>query len=213
VLTVGLTGGYSSGKSFIGRELERLGCKLILADELGRQAIDPGGPAHESVIREFGPGILTENERIDRRKLASIVFPDPAKLARLNALIHPHVFREEQARIAAFAAPDESVIVVVEAAIMVEVGSYRRYDKLIVAVCPEQTQIERAMQRDGTTREEVQARLARQMPLKDKAALADYVIDTSGSKEQTLAQTRTVFQALRAAEAERRAAQMQRAEI
>jgi dephospho-CoA kinase len=200
VLTVGLTGGYASGKSFIAAELERLGAKLIRADDLARAAMEPGGPACADVVREFGPEILHPDGTINRRKLAAIVFPDEARLKRLNALIHPHVFREEQARIqsiqAAFKARGESVIVVVEAAIMIEVGSSNRYDKLVVAACPDELQVSRAMERDGATEPEVRARLARQMPLAEKVRLADYVIDTSGTKEQTLAQTRNVWKAL-----------------
>jgi dephospho-CoA kinase len=203
LLNVGLTGGYASGKSFIAAELERLGAKLIRADELGRAAIEPNGPAYADVVREFGPEILLPHGKVDRRKLAAIVFPDEARLKRLNALVHPHVFREEQARAEAFAHQDESAIVVVEAAIMIEVGTYRRYDKLIVAVCPQQVQIARAMARDGFTEAEVRARLSRQMPLAEKAKLADFRIDTSGAKEHTLAQTRTIWKQLRVLEAAR----------
>lgn len=203
MLNVGLTGGYASGKSFIAAELERLGAKVIRADELGRAAIEPVGPAYPDVVREFGAVILHPDGTVDRRKLASIVFPNQALLQRLNALVHPHVFREEQALAQAYAHHDESAIVVVEAAIMVEVGSYQRYDKLIVAVCPEAVQIARAMARDGFTEAEVRARLSRQMPLDEKAKLADFRIDTSGTKEHTLAQTRTVWKQLRALEAAR----------
>jgi dephospho-CoA kinase len=201
LLNVGLTGGYASGKSFIARELERLGAKLIRADELGRAAIEPNGPAYADVVREFGPEILLPDGTIDRRKLASIVFPDEQRLKRLNSLIHPHVFREEQARAQAYGRQDESAIVVVEAAIMIEVGSWQRYDKLIVAVCPPEVQIARGIARDGFTEAEVRARLSRQMPLAEKAALADFRIDTSGTKEHTLAQTRTIWSQLRTLEA------------
>jgi dephospho-CoA kinase len=205
LLNVGLTGGYASGKSFIAAELERLGAKVIRADELGRAAIEPVGPAYPDVVREFGAVILHPDGTVDRRKLASIVFPNQARLKRLNALIHPHVFREEQALAQAYARQDESAIVVVEAAIMIEVGSWKRYDKLIVAVCPEPVQIARAMARDGVTETEVRARLSRQMPLAEKAALADFRVDTSGTKEHTLVQTRTIWKRLRALEAARTA--------
>ena len=168
------------------------------------------------MIREFGPEILLADGTADRRKLASIVFPDEARLKRLNALIHPHVFREEQARTEAYerqalADNAESCIVVVEAAIMIEVGAWHtngkpRYDKLVVAVCPEEMQIARAMERDHATEQEVRARMSRQMPLAEKAKLADYLIDTSGTKEQTVAGTCRVWKALCALDAERRPA-------
>jgi dephospho-CoA kinase len=198
MLRVGLTGGLASGKSFVGRALADLGCLLIQADELGHQVLEPGGEACEAVIREFGPGILSAEGggAIDRRKLAALVFQDGERLARLNALVHPPVWARERKLLDEYAAGHPRGIGVVEAAILVETGSYRHYAKLIVAVCSEKQQIERAMSRDGMTREQVLGRLSRQMPLAEKIEYADYVIDTSGAKENTLAQTRAVYQAL-----------------
>jgi dephospho-CoA kinase len=200
MLKVGLTGGLASGKSFIGRALESMGAKVIRADELGHRAIEPGGPAYEAVISEFGSGILNEDSTIDRRKLAGLVFPHPERLAKLNDLIHPHVFRMEEELTGRYGAEDPRAIVVVEAAIMIETGSHGRYEKLIVAVCPRELQIGRAMRRDGITREEAEARLARQLPLEEKVRMADFVIDTSESKEETLERTREVYERLRAME-------------
>ncbi len=196
MLRVGLTGGLASGKSFIAEALEGLGCHLIRADELGHRTLEPGGEAYPGVLAEFGGGILKENGEIDRRKLAAEVFDNPERLAVLNRFVHPAVRRMEEESMAAFFARDPGGIAVVEAAILVETGSHRRFDRLIVAACNEERQVERAMHR-GLSREEAMARLRRQMPLAEKAAVADYVIDTSGSKESTLAQTRAVFESLR----------------
>lgn len=196
MLRVGLTGGLASGKSFVGRALADLGCLLIQADELGHQVLEPGGEAYDGVVREFGPGVLGSDGRIDRRKLGEIVFHDSGRLAKLNALVHPPVWARERKLMEDFAAAHPHGIAIVEAAILVETGSYRDYAKLIVAVCGEEQQIERAMSRDGLTREQVLDRLSRQMPLAEKIKYADYVIDTSGAKEATLAQTRAVYQAL-----------------
>jgi dephospho-CoA kinase len=196
MLRVGLTGGLASGKSFVGRALADLGCLLIKADELGHRVLEPGGEAYDSVIREFGAGILGADGMIDRPKLAALVFHDSQRLAALNALVHPPVWARERRLMDEFAAAQPHGIAVVEAAILVETGSYRNYSKLIVAVCSEEQQIERAMSRDGMTREQVLDRLSRQMPLAEKVKYADYVIDTSGAKENTLAQTRVVHQAL-----------------
>ena len=196
MLRVGLTGGLASGKSFVGRELANLGCLLIRADELGHQVLEPGGDAYDSTVREFGTAILNSDRTIDRRKLAALVFHDPAQLAKLNALVHPPVQAWERRLMDEYAATHPRGIAVVEAAILVETGSYRNYAKLIVAVCSEEQQIERAMSRDGMTREQVLDRLSRQMPLAEKIKYADYVIDTSGAKENTLAQARDVYQAL-----------------
>jgi len=197
VIRVGLTGGLATGKTHIGRELERLGCYVIRADELGHAVLAPDGEAFEGVVAEFGRGILKEDGRIDRRKLAAQVFDKPERLAALNRLVHPPVARRERALMKEFNAREPDGIGVMEAAILVETGSYRDFDRLIVAVCREGQQVERAMQRDGLTREEALARLRRQMPLAEKARLADFVIDTSGSMEDTLRQTRSVYEELR----------------
>lgn len=196
MLRVGLTGGLASGKSFIGRTLGDLGCLLIQADELGHRVLEPGGEAYDAVIREFGSGIVRADGVIDRPKLAAIVFHDSQRLTALNALVHPPVWARERRLLEEYAAAHPHGIAVVEAAILVETGSYRNYAKLIVAVCSEEQQIERAMSRDGMTREQVLDRLSRQMPLAEKIQYADYVIDTSGAKENTLAQTSAVYQGL-----------------
>jgi dephospho-CoA kinase len=197
MLRVGLTGGLASGKSFVGRALAGLGCFLIQADELGHQVIEPGGEAYEGVVALFGREILNAGAKIDRRRLASLVFADPEKLAQLNALVHPPVKARERALAAGFAREHPDGIAVTEAAILVETGSYKDYGRLIVAVCRPEQQVERAMERDGASREEVLDRLRRQMPLDDKVKHADFVIDTSGSKDNTLQQVRTVYDELR----------------
>jgi dephospho-CoA kinase len=197
MLLVGLTGGLASGKSHVGRQLEELGCLLVQADQLGHQVLMPGGEAYQPAIDEFGPGILTSEGIIDRRKLAAEVFGRPDRLDKLNSLVHPHVRARTRALIDAFGAGNPDGIAVVEAAILIETGSYRNYDRLIVVICTEEQQITRAMERDGITREEALARLGRQLPLEEKVKHADYVIDTSGTRENTAAQTRAVYNALR----------------
>jgi dephospho-CoA kinase len=197
MLKVGLTGGLASGKSFVGRALENLGCLLIRADHLGHQVLEPGAEAYDAVITEFGPAILDPDRRINRRRLAAEVFGSPERLAKLNALVHPPVRARARKLLEEFARREPNGVAVSEAAILIETGSYRDYDKLIVAVCGEQQQVERAIERDHLTREEVQARLENQMPLREKVKYADYVIDTSGDKPSTLAETRAVYESLR----------------
>jgi dephospho-CoA kinase len=201
MLRVGLTGGLASGKTFVANALGDLGCYLIYADELGHQVLLPGAEAYDAVVNEFGDDILDDDGYIDRRKLAAMVFNDPERLRKLNSFIHPAVFARQERAIAEIASRAPHAIVVVEAAILVETGSYRRFDRLIVAGCSQELQIERAMKRDSATREQVMARLERQLPLEEKLRLADYVIDTSGSKEETLKQTREVYNSLRSLQA------------
>jgi dephospho-CoA kinase len=197
MLRVGLTGGLASGKSFIGRALAGLGCLLIRADDLGHRVLEPDGEAYAGVIGEFGRQILNPDGTIDRRRLAAQVFTSPERLQKLNALVHPPVFARERKLEEAYAETHPDGIAVTEAAILIETGTYRNYACLIVAVCPEEQQIERAIARDHRTREEVLDRLRRQMPLEEKVKYADYVIDTSGTKEHSLDQTRAVYALLR----------------
>jgi dephospho-CoA kinase len=196
MLRVGLTGGLASGKSFVGRTLAELGCLLIRSDELGHQVLERGGEAYDGTVREFGSRILDCGGNIDRPKLASLVFHDPEQLAKLNALVHPPVRARTRQLLDQHEAVNPHGIAVSEAAILVETGSCGDYAKLIVAVCSPEQQMERALARGGMTREEVLDRLNRQMPLEEKIKYADYVIDTSGSKDETRAQVRATYSSL-----------------
>jgi dephospho-CoA kinase len=197
MLRVGLTGGFACGKSFVGRTLEQLGCFLLRADDIGHEVLKPGGAAYDSVVREFGPDILDADGTINRRRLAAVSFSDRDKLGKLSSLVHPAVIALEEQRIAEAARSNPNGIAVLEAAILIETGSYKRFDKLIVVLCTEEQQIARAMHRDGVTEEEARMRLKRQMPVEEKRRFADYIIDSSGPKENTVEQTRAVFESLR----------------
>jgi dephospho-CoA kinase len=197
MLKVGLTGGLACGKTFVGEALARMGCLLIQADELGHDVLAPGGEAYQGVLKEFGSEILAGDGTIDRRALAARVFGDAGRLARLNALVHPAVIRREEELIAGFAAREPQGIAVVEAAILIETGSYKRFDKLILVTCSEEQQLERAMRREGAVESDMRARLNRQMPVAEKRKFADFVIDTSGEKEDTLRQSLAVYEELR----------------
>jgi dephospho-CoA kinase len=195
MLRVGLTGGLASGKSFVGQALADLGCHLIQADQLGHEVLMPGAEAYDAVVREFGPGVLAQDGAVDRSRLAAEVFDRPDRLAKLNSLVHPPVIRREEELLNELEASDPGGIAVMEAAILIETGSYRRFDKIVLAVARREQQIERAMGR-GLSREKALARIERQMPLEEKRKYADYVIDTSGEKEDTLRQVREVYRAL-----------------
>ena len=189
MLRVGLTGGFATGKSFVGRALVDLGCHLLQADQVGHAVLAPDGEAYAAVITEFGRGIVDADGTIARKRLGEIVFAHPEKLARLNALVHPAVFDRQEAW---FAQLPANSIAVVEAAIMIETGSYRRYDRIILTVCRPDLQIARAMERDHLAEAQVRERLARQMPASEKRKYAHFVIDTSGTPEETLDQTARV---------------------
>ena len=197
MLRVGLTGGLASGKSFVGHALADLGCHLIEADELGHQVLLPGAEAYDAVVAEFGREILDADGFIDRDKLGKLVFNQPDRLNKLSSLVHPPVVARQAKMVAEIERTDPNGIVVVAAAILVETGGYKRYERLIVVSCTLEQQIERAMKRSSLTREEVLARLSRQLPLEEKVRVADYVIDTSDTKERTLEQVRAVYCSLR----------------
>jgi dephospho-CoA kinase len=195
MLLVGLTGGLATGKTYVGRIFTELGCTLIQADELGHQTLAPDGEAYGPVVEQFGREMLDAAGRIDRRRLAAIVFNDAEQLRRLNAIVHPAV---ERLRAKVLETLPEDAIVIVEAAIHIETGGYLNYRKLILVVCDEELQIERAILRSGWTREEALARIRRQMPLEEKRKFADYVIDTSRSPSDTRMQTIGIYNQLRA---------------
>lgn len=197
MLRVGLTGGYATGKSFVAAELERLGCYVVRADLLGHAVLERGGVAYQPVVESFGREILTQEGAIDRKKLAGVVFERPELLAKLNGFVHPAVIELEQEMFDRFAAREPRGIAVLEAAILIEAGRDAMFDRIILTVCDEEMQIARGMKRDGLTREQVLARLARQLPVEEKKRRAHYVIDTSGDKQATARHVQQVFQELK----------------
>jgi dephospho-CoA kinase len=197
MLKVALTGGLASGKSHVGQLLQEQGCLLIKADLLGHEVLLPGAEAYAAVTAEFGSGILDTEGVIDRKKLAAEVFGNADRLALLNSLVHPPVRARTESLLSEFAVREPQGIAVVEAAIHIETGGYRNFDRVVLAWCRPEQQIERAMHRDHATFVEVQARLNRQMPLNEKRKYAHYVIDTSGTKEDTRRQTAEVYEQLR----------------
>jgi dephospho-CoA kinase len=197
MLKVGLTGGYATGKSLVAKELERLGCHLIYADELGHQVLQPGGEVYAATIETFGREIVNADGTIDRRRLGEIVFDSPELLEKLSALVHPAVIRLEERLLEELQRQDPHGIAVVEAAILIETGRYAVFDRVILTTCDEETQIARGMKRDHATREQVLARLGKQLPLQEKQRHAHYVVDTSGPKEETARQVQRVYRELK----------------
>jgi dephospho-CoA kinase len=198
MLRVGLTGGLASGKSFAASEFERLGCAVLQADKLGHRILAEDLEARDEIVREFGQGILSEDGAISRKALSAIVFSDKNRLQRLNAIVHPRVFAGLERFFGEVETRDPDAVAMVEAAIMIESGSYKRYQRLVLAACPRELQIERFMRRDAASRQEAESRIARQMPLEDKRRFAHFLIDTGGTEAETLRQVRTVYGRLRA---------------
>lgn len=193
---LGITGGIASGKSAVAAMLRELGFRVIDADRLGHEVIEPGTRAYDEIVREFGAGVVGVDGRIDRGKLGALVFADRAKLERLNAIVHPRV-EEEMVRL--FAEWEKSGIkdaAFVEAALLVEAGYQKNLDGLVVAWCKPEQQIERLLAR-GLSEAEARRRIAAQMPAEEKLKFATEKIDCSGTMAETRRQVEALAKKLR----------------
>ncbi len=194
---IGLTGGIASGKSLVAKILRDLGAPVIDADELARKVVEPGQPAYDDVVREFGAGVLGEDGALDRKRLAEIVFADEKKRKRLGQITHPRIAQLALAETAALAARG-APIVIYEAALLVENGIHKNLGGLIVVKAEPEQQLARATARDGAGEEAARARIASQLPLADKLAVATHVIDNSGTPEETRRQVEKLWRELSA---------------
>lgn len=192
---VGLTGGIASGKSTVAASLARRGVPVVDADALAREVVRPGTPTLAEIIRRFGPEVVGPDGALDRARLAAVVFADPSRRAELEAVVHPAIHREATARIAAAAAAGHRWAVY-EAALLVETGFHSALDALVVVSVPRPVQLARAVARDGAPPEAVEARLAAQLPLAEKVAVADHVVDNAGPPEETERQVEALFRRL-----------------
>jgi dephospho-CoA kinase len=193
MLIVGLTGGIASGKSLVSRVFRDLGASLIDADRIVHELLAPGQEAGKEVAEHFGRDVLLPDGSIDRRKLGEIVFNDQEQRAWLNACLHPRVFQVYTAQVKRLgrAAPD--AIVVFDAALLIETGFHRKMDRTVVVYADRDQQVRRLGERDRLTPQQAVVRIDSQMPLAEKLALADYVIDNRGTREETERSAREVF--------------------
>jgi dephospho-CoA kinase len=195
-LLVGLTGGIATGKSTVSALLRQLGGEIIDADLLAREVVERGQPALTQIVTEFGRDVLTAAGELDRKKLGAIVFGNPERRLRLEAITHPAIRNRFLTRLDELAERGFVGLVVFDAAVMIESGNYKNMDRLVVVVTDDATQMARLHARDGTGDAENRRKISSQMPLAEKAKLADYVIDNSGTREATAEQVRRVFAAL-----------------
>ncbi len=197
MLKVGLTGSIAVGKSFVLGVLRELGCQTLDADQTARDVVAPHTPGLKAAVGAFGSGILNDDGTLNRDRLGAIVFADEEERLRLNSVLHPFIIAAQEEQMRRWEERDPNGIAVVDAALMIESGSYRRFDKLIVVHCRPEVQLERLMSRNGLSREEAERRIAAQMPQEEKKSYADYLIDTSDGFEATRRQTEDVYSALR----------------
>jgi dephospho-CoA kinase len=201
LLKVGLTGGIAAGKSSVGEMFVSLGAHLIQADAIAHQLMQPGEAVYQEVVRHFGDGILDPDGRINRARLAQAAFAEPPRIRELNRIVHPPVIRRHDEWMEEMGARDPHAIAIVEAALLLEAGLVKHFDRLAVVTCRPEQRIERwahRMKVDAeTARKEVARRMAAQLPDEEKIKVADYVIDNSGTLEATGQQVQSVYDELR----------------
>jgi dephospho-CoA kinase len=203
LLKVGLTGGIASGKSLVGEMFTALGVHLIQSDKVAHELIEPGERVYDKVVAEFGSGILNPDKTINRARLAEAAFggAGPPRIELLNSIVHPEVIARENAWMDGLSSRDPHGIAMVEAALILEARAAERFDHLVVVTCRPEQRISRWAARLGvdieTARREVSRRMAAQLPDEEKIRAADYVIDNSGSLEETRKQVLEIYQKLR----------------
>jgi dephospho-CoA kinase len=193
---VALTGGIASGKSTIAARLAELGAVVIDADAIVRDVQSPGSAVLDAIAAEFGRGMLRADGSLDRAALGAVVFGEPEKLAVLNAIVHPAVREESERRFAEAAAADPAAVIVYDVPLLAEARRHAPWESVIVADAPAALRIERLVERRGMTRADAEARISAQVSDDERRALADVVIDTSGSIAHTLAQTDALWRRL-----------------
>ena len=184
-MLIGLTGGIASGKSAVAERLAELGAVIVDADVLAREVVEPGTPGLAAIVERFGPGVLAADGTLDRAELGQIIFGDDAARADLNQIIHPAV-RARRAEI--FETAPAGAVVVTLIPLLVETGIADQFDQVVVVDLPEELQLERLMGRNGYDRDEALARVRAQASRAERLAVADHVIDNSGTPAQTRAQ-------------------------
>lgn len=203
MLRVGLTGSIAVGKSFVSSVFAELGCHVLDADATAREVVAVGTRGLGAVVRAFGPSVLRPDGTLDRAYLGALVFADEKKRLLLNSILHPLIISAQDEQLRKWEEQDALGIAIIDAALMIESGGYRRFDKLIVVHCRPEIQLERLMARSSISREEAEGRIAAQMPQEEKMRYADILIDTSAGFEDTRRRTEEVYRQLREIESAR----------
>jgi dephospho-CoA kinase len=196
MLRVGLTGSIGVGKSFVASVFVELGCHVLDADQTAREVVMPGTPGLKALTEAFGEEILNADGSLDRKQLGTLIFADQSQRERLNHILHPFIIVRQDEIMNAWEAEDPDGIGIIDAALMIESGGYKRFDKLIVVHCRPEVQLERLMLRDKLSRDEALRRINSQMSQEDKQKFADYLIDTSDGFELTRSRSVEIYNQL-----------------
>ncbi len=206
LVLIGVTGGIASGKTAVARMMEELGAPIIDFDVLSRMVVEPGKPAWKDIVAYFGEQVLLEDKTLDRKKLSETVFRDPEKRKKLEGFTHPRIYEEFARLVKEYSSQDPNVIIQVVIPLLIEANLQYLFHKLLLVYIPEEMQIKRLMQRDHISREMAQSILAAQLPIEEKKAYADFIVDNSGSLEETKKQVGEVWQKLKEFQEKRRKA-------
>jgi dephospho-CoA kinase len=197
MLRVGLTGSIAVGKSFVSSALAGLGCRVLDADATAREVVAPGTEGLRAVVAAFGAEVLDAEGKLDRARLGAVVFADEEKLMLLNSILHPIIIAAQDEWMRSREREDPRGVAVIDAALMIETGSYKRFDQIVVVHCLPEAQLERLMKRNGLTREVAERRVASQMSQEEKMRHADFLIDTSDGFDDTRRRVEQVYEKLR----------------
>lgn len=197
MLKVGLTGGIATGKSYVLGVLSELGCEVLDADQTARQVVEPGQPAFSEIVVHFGQQVLGQDGKLDRAKLGAVVFASATEREKLNSIVHPRVYEAQAGWMESVFQRNPQTIAVIDAALMIETKSYKRFDKIVVVYCEPQIQLERLMARNHLSHAEAQARISAQMPSAEKLKYADFSINTSLGYEDTREQVESLYEKLK----------------
>jgi len=197
MILVGLTGGVACGKSSVARLFQDCGAILIDADVLARTVVERGKTALKDIARSFGKKTLQPDGTLDRQALAKIVFASPARLKKLNAIVHPRVAREQARMTREIAGQEPHAVVIYDAPVLIEAGAHKRMDRIVVVSADEPTQVKRLRNRNHLSKTEALRRIRSQIPLEKKVKLADYVIDGTLSYEQTKHEVERIYDELK----------------
>ena len=195
-LLAGLTGGIATGKSTVSAMFTHLGCRVTDADQLARDVVAPGQPAYAAIVKEFGAEMLQPDGYLDRKRLGAVVFADLERRKRLEAITHPAIRTRWDRILRVYEEEAFAGIVFWDAALLYETGGARLMEKVVVVFTDPATQLARLVARDGCTEAEARARIASQLPLADKLAVATHVIDNGGTPESTRAQVESLWREL-----------------
>jgi dephospho-CoA kinase len=197
MLKVGLTGSIAVGKSFVCEVFRELGCHVLDADITAREVVEPGTVGLIQIVENFGKEVLLSTGELNRSRLGGIVFADNDKRQLLNSIVHPLVIEKQNEWIEGWEQADPDGIAIVDAALMIESGGFRRFDETIVVWCRPEIQLGRLMLRDGLSTDEATRRIQSQMSQEEKKSFADYLVDTSNGFESTREQVTEIFRKLK----------------